>query len=114
MKTLLTKEFINSIVWLKDFNFGYKCLDVNVLCVEGPDTEVYYNIQLFGITYFFFSQADFESEFDVIDTFLDRFNDCQEVSDRHSDAMVDFWTLSFHSGIHHLIAGFKDLKLSKL
>lgn len=114
MEPLLNKDFINSIVWVNDFKLSSKCLDLIVLCIEGADTEVNYNIQLSDIAYFFFRQEDCASEFSVIDTFLDRFNDCQEVSIMHSDAMQDFWVLSFHSGIHHLIAGFKGLKLSKI
>lgn len=114
MEPLLNQTFLNSIVCLEDFKLNYKCLDLTVLCIEGADTEVHYQIQLYGIIYFFFSQADFESEFSVIDTFLERFNDCEEVRSRHSAAMEDFWVLRFHSGIHHVIAGFKDLKLTKV
>lgn len=114
MELLLNKDFINSIVWVNDFKLTFKKLDLNVLCIEGADTEVNYNIQLSNIAYFFFRQEDHESEFSVIDASLDRFNDCREVDIMHSNAMEDFWVLSFHSGIHHLIAGFKGLKLTKI
>ncbi len=85
-----------------------------MLCIEGADTEVNYSIQLSNIAYFFFRQEDYEFEFSVIEASLDRFNDCQEVSIMHSNDMQDFWVLSFHSGLHHLIAGFKELKVSKI
>lgn len=114
MEPLLNKDFINSIVWVNDFKLSLKELELSVLCIEGADTEVNYSIQLSNVAYFFFRKEDYESEFSVIDTSLDRFNDCQEVSIMHSNAMQDFWVLSFHSGVHHLIAGFKELKLSKI
>lgn len=114
MNALLNKKFINSIVWVNDYKLNSRHLELDVLCIEGADAEVNYRLQLSGIVYFFFRQEEFESEFSVIDVFFDRFNECQEVSMMHSDAMEDFWVLSFHSGIHHLIAGFKELKLSKI
>lgn len=108
----LSKDFINSIVLVNDFKLNLKEGELNVLCIEGADTEVNYHIQLFNIAYSFFRKEDTESEFSVIDASLDRFNDCEEVSIMHSNAMRNFWVLSFHSGIHHLIVGFKELKIT--
>lgn len=114
MESLLSVAFTDSIVWVNDFKLNIKKLDLSLLCIEGADTEVNYSIQLSNIVYFFFRQDDSESEFSVIDTSLDRFNDCKEVNIMHSKEREDFWVLSFHSGIHHLIVGFEALKLSKI
>ena len=113
MESLLNKIFLNSIVWVSNFELNLKALNINVLCIEGSDTEVNYSIKLSNVAYFFFRQEDDQSEFSVIDTSLDHFNDCPEVNYLHSHAMENFWVLSFHSGIHHLIVGFKHLELVK-
>lgn len=107
-------EFLSSIVWINEISFSSKCVNLNILCIEGSDKEVIYNIKLSDIPYFYFTQEDFDFEFSVIDTFLERFNECQEVLNKHSSKMKDFWLLSFHSGIHHLLIGFKDVELIKL
>ena len=114
METLLNKKFLNSIVVVNSFKLDSASLNLNLLCIEGPDTEVNYRILLENITYFIFRQEDFNSQFDVIDTFLEKFNDCSYVEFMRSEQMKDFWVLRFHSGIHHLIVGFNTLQLSKI
>ncbi|PYF71485.1 hypothetical protein [Pedobacter nutrimenti] len=109
---LLSRNFLNSIVWVGDFELDYKEVNLNVLCIEDGDTEVHYLLRLSDIVYFFYRQEDFEHHFSVIDVFLERFNDCREVRTRHSEQMQDYWMLQLYSGIHQALIGFKELNLS--
>jgi len=113
MRALLDETFINSIVVVNDFKLGFGSLHLNILCIEGSDTEVNYDLVLSDIAYFVLRQEEFNSQFDVIDTFLEKFNKSPEVEFMRSTHMEEFWILRFHSGIHHLVVGFKDLELSK-
>lgn len=110
---LLSKEFLINIVFVNDFKLDFRSLHLNVLCIEGEDTEVNYDIKLSNIAYFAFRQEDYDFEFSVIDTFLEKFNESPEMEFMRSDRMQDFWVLRFHSGTHHMIVGFKDLQVSK-
>ncbi|PYF72976.1 hypothetical protein [Pedobacter nutrimenti] len=114
MNTILDRTFLNSIVVINNFKLDFGALHLDILCIEGSDTEVNYNIVLSNIAYFVFRQENFDDQFDVIDTFLEKFNESSYVEFMKSDRMQDFWVLRFHSGIHHLIVGFKDLKLYKI
>ncbi|MFC1226687.1 hypothetical protein ACFE6N_22980 [Pedobacter sp. BG31] len=114
MKSLIDKKILNSIVCVNKFNLNFKSVDLDILCIEGEDTEVNYRFELQDISYFFFRQENNENEFSVIDTFFEKFNECEDVSIMHSEAMEDFWVLSFHSGIHHMIIGFRKIGLFKL
>jgi len=112
MNTVLNEIFLNSIVVVNDFKLDFRSLSLNILCIEGPDTEVNYSIVLSNVAYFIFRQEDFDSQFDVIDTFLEKFNESSYVEFMKSEGMKDFWVLRFHSGIHHLVVGFEYLSLN--
>jgi hypothetical protein len=113
MESILNENFLNSIVVVNDFKLDFGCLRLNVLCIEGSDTEVNYDLILSTVVYFIFRQEDFDSQFDVIDTFLEKFNEASYVEFMKSERTKDFWVLRFHSGIHHIVVGFEHLKLSK-
>ncbi len=51
---------------MSDFKLNFKTLDINVLCIEGSDTEVNYNIQLLNIAYFFFRQENDDTAKDIL------------------------------------------------
>lgn len=113
MDKILNNFFLNSIVVVNDFKLDFGSLQLNILCIEGSDTEVNYNLTLSNIAYFVFRQEDFYSQFDVIDTFLEKFNESSHVQFMRSDRMKNYWVLRFHSGIHHIVIGFENFQLSK-
>ena len=109
---MLDKEFLDSIVWVDGFTLTPDALSVKVLCIE-DDSEVKYSLDFIEVNYFVFRQEEPSTEFSVIDTFLERFNDSPFVDFMRSDKWVSHSVIRFHSGTHHLLVGFKGVTLAK-
>jgi hypothetical protein len=114
MRAVLTREFLDTIVWVEDFKLDLRGASLKLLCVEGEDTEVNYILKLSDVPCFSFKQKDFEYNFSVIDTILEEFNGSPYFDEMHSERLKCFWVLRFHSGIHHLALGFRGMELLKL
>lgn len=114
MEALLSKDFLISLVTVEDFHVNFKSVSIQVVCIEN-DLDVRYSLELFDVVYSEFLQYDREDYFDVIDTFLERYDDAGLPGhNSFSEDRANFWVLKFLSGLLQLTVGFRTLKLTKL
>lgn len=114
MEALLTKDFLISLVAVEDFQVNFKSVSIQVICIEN-NIDILYLIELFDVVYSEFLQYDRNDYFDVIDTFLEPYD--QSGLPGHPSFQEDranFWVLKFLSGLIQLTIGFRTLKLTKL
>jgi len=113
MNNLFNNELLNSIVWIKQFYLDMYSLKMTVLCVQNG-IDVYYDITIKDVVACIFRQEDPSEDFNVIDAFLEPFNECIYLDFMHSPSKSEYWVLRFHSGLHHLVVGFKTADLVHL
>ncbi|SFT17214.1 hypothetical protein SAMN04487890_1143 [Mucilaginibacter polytrichastri] len=110
MKNIFNLQFVQSIIWINNFDLHKNLCSVDVVCIEN-NSEVAYKLELSHIVYHSFRQESNIEEFEVIETVIEDFNNCEYVKFMWSSKWSDFKIIRFHSGIHHLIIGFGSYRI---
>ncbi|WP_199141768.1 hypothetical protein [Pedobacter sp. ASV12] len=108
MNDKLSKDFLLTIVWVESFSHSYDTLEINVICVEN-NKDVLYTLSFIEVVAFIYRNDFANKEFNVIDTILEKFNDCEYLYFMKDEKRNNLWALRFHSGTHHIIVGFKNV-----
>lgn len=108
----LNNEFLRSIVWMENFQLNLKNLEIELLCMEN-NNEVFYTISLDGVVAFQYRNDEASDDFNIIDVFLEKFNDCKYLEFMKSEVFKEHWVLRFHTGTHHMVVGFRKIVINK-
>lgn len=109
----LNNEFLESIIWMKKFKLDYTKLELELLCIKNNE-EIFYKLNLIDVIQFQFRNDNVDEDFNVIDVFFEKFNDCPYLQFMKSDKFNDYWAMRFHEGNHHMVVGFKKWELNLL